>query len=129
MSRLTRDSRDLNARLQVELARLRRRTSAIVSGGGTPTVPLVQHTVYVTDDFNAPKAGLVHDDFAIDLKRGPALSLAAAPEFVTITERSGGEYAVSYPPQALGILYRLRLTVAGFLVSPPEFQDIPLSYL
>jgi len=120
MSRLTRDSRSLEQRLQIEIARLRRQTSS-VSVSGSVLAETVRHIVYVTDYAGVAVTGAT---VVATLHSDDGATYAAASETPTVIEVSAGEYRITYTPTLRGALYRLRLSATGLIVTPAEFQDV-----
>ena len=112
MSRLTRDSRTPLQRLENELRRLRRRTTIGTGGSGfTASIPVHRFAVDVKSDTGAAQTGVIAVRFTRTLERFIAGALTAAPETVTVTEISGGQYALSLTPTLPGVSYRLRISV------------------
>jgi len=90
-------------------------------------IPAVRYVVEVANDVGIPIPGIDPALFETTLQWDNSGSLDAASETVTVEEISGGEYRVSFEPENLGYVYRLRVrcksdSVNYDVVTPGEFQ-------
>jgi len=86
------------------------------------TLRAIRRVVFVCDDAGAPiLTGAA--SLSSDLRWDDSDAFATAPETVTISEISGGEYLVEFVPSVTNRNYVLRVARAsGGIVSPAEFQ-------